>query len=568
MPSSINSASEGELPAAGAYRPIRAPRGEALTCKGWPQEAALRMLMNSLDPEVAERPQDLVVYGGTGRAARNWECYRAMVEALKNLNPDETLLVQSGKPVGVFGTHAEAPRVLMANANLVGRWSQWEKFRELERLGLTMYGQMTAGSWIYTGAQGILQGTYETFAAAAQAHFGTGLAGKLVVSGGMGGMGGAQPLAATLNGAAFLGIEVDAERIKRRVRQGYCDICVNDLDEALRILKNAVRRRQALSVGLVGNCAEVIPELARRGVVPDLLTDQTGAHDPLNGYIPQGLELNEAAELRRKNPEDYLQRSYESIAQHVTGMLELRKLGAHAFDYGNNIRTLAFERGGVEDAYAFPGFVAAYIRPLLGEGRGPLRWVALSGEPADIRRIDELVLELFPDDAVLNRWIGLARKHVKFQGLPARVCWLGYGDRVQLGARINDLVAKGQLGAPVVIGCDHLDPGSAASPFCETEAMKDGSDAIADWPLLNALLNTASGASWVSIHDGGGVGIGYSLHAGQVTVADGSRQTARRLERVLTNDPGMGIVRLADAGYEPAQRFARAAHIQMPMLDS
>ncbi len=551
-----------------SYSPVRAPRGTALSCKGWQQEAALRMLMNNLDPDVAERPQDLIIYGGTGKAARNRACYHAIVSALKGLSNDETLLVQSGKPVGVFQTHEAAPRVLIANANLVGHWATWEKFNELERLGLTMYGQMTAGSWIYIGTQGILQGTYETFAAAALKHFGSDLAGKLVVTGGMGGMGGAQPLAATLNGAAFLGIEVDAERIKRRIRQGYCDICVNSLDEAIRILKVAVRKKQAMSVGLVGNCADIIPELARRGIVPDLLTDQTSAHDPLNGYVPSGLSLEEAAELRRTNPEDYLKRSYDSIARHVTGMLDLQKLGAAAFDYGNNIRTMAFEHGGVKDAYNFPGFVPAYIRPLFCEGRGPFRWAALSGEPADIFRTDSLVLELFPDNQILSRWIRLARKFVKFQGLPARICWLGYGERALFGERINDLVAKGELKAPIVIGRDHLDCGSVASPFRETESMKDGSDAIADWPILNALLNTASGASWVSFHHGGGVGIGYSLHAGQVTVADGTPEMAKRLNRVLTNDPGIGVARHVDAGYDEAVAFAQKAGIKIPKMTS
>jgi urocanate hydratase len=559
---------DGAAASGGSYQPVRAPRGTTLTCKGWQQEAALRMLMNNLDPDVAERPQDLVIYGGTGKAARNWACYHAIVAALKELGNDETLLVQSGKPVGVFRTHEAAPRVLIANANLVGHWATWEKFNELERLGLTMYGQMTAGSWIYIGTQGILQGTYETFAAAAQKHYGSNLAGKLVVTGGMGGMGGAQPLAATLNGAAFLGIEVDPERIKRRIRSGYCDICVNSLDEAIRILKNAVRQKQAVSVGLVGNCADVIPELARRGIVPDLLTDQTSAHDPLNGYIPSGLSVEEAAELRRTNPEDYLKRSYDSIARHVTGMLELQKLGAATFDYGNNIRTMAFEHGGVKDAYNFPGFVPASIRPLFCEGRGPFRWAALSGEPADIYRTDDLVLELFPDNAILNRWIRLARKYVKFQGLPARICWLGYGERALFGERINDLVASGELKAPIVIGRDHLDCGSVASPFRETEGMKDGSDAIADWPVLNALLNTASGASWVSFHHGGGVGIGYSLHAGHVTVADGTPEMAKRLNRVLTNDPGIGVARHADAGYEEAVRFAEKAGVRIPKVTS
>jgi len=559
-------AQPGTLEKEKAYQSVRAPRGAGLSCKGWQQEAAMRMLMNNLDEEVAERPQDLIIYGGTGKAARNWECYLAIVRALRELDNDETLLVQSGKPVGVFRTHPWAPRVLIANANLVGHWATWEKFRELERLGLIMYGQMTAGSWIYIGTQGILQGTFETFAAAAQKHFGSDLAGKLVVSGGMGGMGGAQPLAATMNGAAFLGIEVDAEKIKRRIRTGYCDICVNSLDEAIRILKNAVRQKQPQSVGLVGNCADIIPELARRGIVPDLLTDQTSAHDPLNGYVPSGLNLDEAAALRQHDPEEYLRRSYESMARHVLGMLELQKLGAATFDYGNNLRTMAFEHGGVKDAYAFPGFVPAYIRPLFCAGRGPFRWVALSGDPADIHRTDDLVLELFPENAILSRWIRLARKHVKFQGLPARICWLGYGERALFGERINDLVARGELKAPIVIGRDHLDCGSVASPFRETEGMKDGSDAIADWPVLNALLNTASGASWVSFHHGGGVGIGYSLHAGQVIVADGTPEAAQRLQRVLTNDPGIGIARHVDAGYEEAIAFARQAGIKTPLV--
>ena len=546
------------------YQPIRAPRGSAVYCKGWQQEAALRMLMNNLDPDVAEKPQDLIVYGGRGKAARNWECFHAIVASLKALENEETLLVQSGKPVGVFRTHAYAPRVLIANSNLVGHWSDWEHFDRLDRAGLMMYGQMTAGSWIYIGTQGILQGTYETFAAAARKHFAGDLAGKLVVSGGMGGMGGAQPLAATLNGAAFLGIDVDAERIKRRVKTGYCDVMVNDLDEALRILKNTVRKREATSVGLVGNCADVIPELARRGVVPDLLTDQTSAHDPIGGYIPQGLSVEQAAELRKTDPEGYRRRALESIAKHVEGMLALQKLGSVTFDYGNNIRTFAFEQG-VKNAYDFPGFVPAYIRPLFCEGRGPFRWVALSGEASDIHRTDELVLEMFPHDEILCRWIGLARKRVRFQGLPARICWLGYGEREKFGLALNDLVARGELKAPIVIGRDHLDCGSVASPFRETESMRDGSDAVADWPLLNALLNTASGASWVSIHNGGGVGIGYSLHAGQVLVADGTPEMATRIERVLTNDPGIGVARHADAGYPEAIDFARKSGIKIPI---
>ena len=551
--------------AATTYQPVRAPRGTALSCRGWHQEAALRMLMNNLDPEVAERPEDLIIYGGTGKAARDWNCFHALVRSLRELANDETLLVQSGKPVGVFKTHPGAPRVLIANANLVGHWSNWEHFRELERQGLMMYGQMTAGSWIYIGTQGILQGTFETFAAAGERHFGGDLSGKLVASGGLGGMGGAQPLAATMNGACFLGVEVDPERIKRRVKTGYCDIMVNDLDEALRILKEALRKKEAVSVGLVGNCADVIPALAERGVVPDLLTDQTSAHDPLNGYIPAGLTVEQAAELRRKDPDGYLKRSFESIARHVEGMLRLQRLGAVTFDYGNNIRTMAYEHG-VAEAYAFPGFVPAYIRPMFCEGRGPFRWVALSGEPADIHRTDRLVLELFPKDRVLARWIPLAEKRVKFQGLPARICWLGYGERAEFGLRLNELVRKGELKAPIVIGRDHLDTGSVASPFRETEKMRDGSDAVADWPLLNALLNAVSGASWVSIHNGGGVGIGYSQHAGQVIVADGTEEMDARLERVLTNDPGIGIARHADAGYPEALEFARQRGVKMPML--
>jgi len=546
------------------YTPVRAPRGTAISCQGWQQEAAMRMLMNNLDEEVGERPRDLVIYGGTGKAARNWECYHAIVRTLKALRNDETLLVQSGKPVGVFKTHEYAPRVLIANANLVGQWSNWEKFNELERAGLMMYGQMTAGSWIYIGSQGIIQGTFETFSAAGEKHFGGELEGKLIVSGGMGGMGGAQPLAATMTGAAFLGVDVDPERIKKRLKTGYCDFMVNSLDEALRILKNAVRKKENISVGLVGNCADVIPELAERGVVPDILTDQTSAHDPLNGYVPQALTLEQAAELRKSDPKGYWERSLDSIARHVEGMLRLQKMGAVTFDYGNNIRTFAFQRG-VKNAYDFPGFVPAYIRPLFCEGRGPFRWVALSGEASDIHVTDALVLELFPDNRILSRWIKLARERIKFQGLPARICWLGYGERAQFGLAMNDLVKKGKLKAPIVIGRDHLDTGSVASPFRETEGMKDGSDAVADWPLLNALLNTASGASWVSIHNGGGVGIGYSQHAGQVTVADGSEAMAERIERVLTNDPGIGVARHVDAGYEEAGRFAGQKGINIPM---
>jgi urocanate hydratase len=552
---------ETEIP---AHSSIRAPRGDSITCKGWQQEAAMRMLMNNLDDEVAERPQDLVVYGGTGRAARSWDAYHAIIRSLKNLGNDETLLVQSGKPVGIFKTHDYAPRVLIANSNLVGHWSNWEKFNELERAGLMMYGQMTAGSWIYIGSQGIVQGTFETFSAAGEKHFGGDLAGKLIVSGGMGGMGGAQPLAATMTGAAFLGIDVDPERIKKRLKTGYCDFMVTTLDEALRILKNAARKKENVSVGLVGNCADIIPELAARGVVPDILTDQTSAHDPLNGYVPNGMSLSEAVELRRNDPQRYQEKSLDSIARHVEGMLQLQKMGSVTFDYGNNIRTFAFQRG-VKNAYDFPGFVPAYIRPLFCEGRGPFRWVALSGEASDIHVTDQLVLELFPDNRILRRWIDLARKRIKFQGLPARICWLGYGERAQFGLAMNDLVKKGKIKAPIVMGRDHLDCGSVASPYRETESMKDGSDAVADWPLLNAMLNTAAGASWVSIHNGGGVGIGYSLHAGQVTVADGTEAMAKRIERVLTTDPGMGIIRHADAGYEEAKEFAKKKSVKVPM---
>jgi urocanate hydratase len=544
--------------------PLKAPRGNQLSCKGWAQEAAMRMLMNNLDEEVGERPRDLVVYGGTGKAARNQQCLEAILASLKSLGNDETLLVQSGKPVGIFKTHEYSPRVLIANSNLVGHWSNWEKFNELERAGLMMYGQMTAGSWIYIGSQGIIQGTFETFAAAAEKSFGGDLAGKLIVSGGMGGMGGAQPLAATMAGASFLGIDVDPERIKKRLKTGYCDFMVNTLDEALRILKNAVRKKEAVSVGLIGNCADVIPELAERGVLPDILTDQTSAHDPLNGYVPNGMSLQAALELRKSDPQGYLERSLDAIARHVEGMLRLQKMGSVTFDYGNNIRTFAFQRG-VETAYDFPGFVPAYIRPLFCEGRGPFRWVALSGDPADISVTDDLVLELFPHNRILERWIRLARKRIRFQGLPARICWLGYGERAQFGLAINDFVRKGKLKAPIVIGRDHLDCGSVASPYRETEGMKDGSDAVADWPLLNALLNTASGASWVSIHNGGGVGIGYSLHAGQVTVADGTDAMATRIERVLTNDPGIGVARHVDAGYDEAVRFADEKRLKIPM---
>ena len=544
---------------------VTAPRGTAISCKGWHQEAALRMLMNNLDPDVAEKPDELIVYGGTGKAARDWPAFHAIVRSLRELANDETLLVQSGKPVGIFRTHEYAPRVLIANANLVGHWSSWDEFHRLERLGLTMYGQMTAGSWIYIGSQGIVQGTFETFAAAAKKHFDGSLEGKLVVSGGMGGMGGAQPLAATMNGACFLGVEVDPARIEKRLRTGYCDQMATSLDEALRIIGEARAKGEAVSVGLVGNCADVIPELAAREIIPDVLTDQTSAHDALNGYVPNGMTLDEASSLRRDRPDEYVRRSMEAMAAHVRGMLELKRKGSVTFDYGNNIRAQA-KQAGVTDAFEIPGFVPEYIRPLFCQGRGPFRWAALSGNPDDIRKTDSMALELFPDDQVLSRWLKLASERVKFQGLPARICWLGYGERAEFGEAINDMVRSGKLDAPIVIGRDHLDTGSVASPYRETEAMRDGSDAIADWPLLNAMLNTASGASWVSIHNGGGVGIGYSLHAGQVSVADGTEEGARRLNRVLTNDPGIGVARHVDAGYEEAVQTAEEKGIKIPTL--
>ena len=546
-------------------RTIRAARGSQLSCKGWHQEAALRCLMNNLDPDVAEKPDQLIVYGGAGKAARNWQSFDALVRELRALENDETLLVQSGKPVAVFRTHEYAPRVLIANSNLVGAWANWEHFHELERRGLMMYGQMTAGSWIYIGTQGIVQGTFETFAAMADKHFGGDLSGKLVVSGGMGGMGGAQPLAATLNGAVFLGIDVDPARIERRVSTGYCDRLALTLEEALDICEDAREQKRAISVGLVGNCAEVLPEIVRRGVKVDAVTDQTSAHDPLNGYVPAGLSLEDAAALREKDPAGYVEQSMASMGRHVEAMLALKRAGAVAFDYGNNIRKQALDAG-CRDAFEIPGFVPEYIRPLFCEGKGPFRWVALSGDAEDIRKTDDLALEMFPDDRTLNRWLRLARERVHFQGLPARICWLGYGERAEMGEAINDLVKRGELKAPIAIGRDHLDTGSVASPFRETEGMKDGSDAVADWPILNALLNTASGASWVSFHHGGGVGIGYSLHAGQVSVADGTDEAAKRLNRVLTNDPGLGVARHVDAGYEEAANTAREKQINIPLL--
>ena len=558
-------ASHGEARPTGA-REVRAPRGTSISCRGWQQEAALRMLMNNLDPDVAERPDDLVVYGGTGRAARSWEAFDAIVRTLRTLAHDETLLVQSGKPVGVFRTHAGAPRVLIANSNLVGRWATWDVFRDLERKGLIMYGQMTAGSWIYIGSQGIIQGTYETFGAVARRHFGGTLAGRFVLTAGLGGMGGAQPLAATMCGAAILGVEVDEQRIDKRLATGYCDRKTASLDEALEWIAEARAERRALSVGLVGNAADVLPELARRGITPDVLTDQTSAHDTLNGYVPNGMTLAGAAALRKDDPKEYVRRSTAAIVAHVRAMLAMQQRGAVTFDYGNNIRTVAFDAG-VGNAFDFPGFVPEYVRPLFCEGRGPFRWVALSGDPADIHRTDELVLELFPDDEHLARWITLARERIHFQGLPARICWLGQGQRARFGVALNDLVASGAVRAPIVIGRDHLDTGSVASPFRETEGMKDGSDAIADWAVLNALLNVASGASWVSFHHGGGVGIGNSLHAGQVIVADGTPEMRLRLERVLTNDPGIGVARHADAGYESAIETARREGIRLPMRE-
>lgn len=545
-------------------RVIRAPRGSEISCKGWQQEAALRMLMNNLDPDVAENPDKLIVYGGTGRAARSWEAFDAIVRSLRRLENDETLLVQSGKPVGVFRTHEEAPRVLIANSNLVGHWSNYAEFNKLERLGLTMYGQMTAGSWIYIGSQGIVQGTFETFAEAGRRHFGGSLEGKFVVTGGLGGMGGAQPLAATMNGALFLGIDVDRTRIEKRLQSGYCDKIATSLDEALAMIEQARKKKEAVSVGLVGNCADVLPEMVNRNVVPDVLTDQTSAHDALNGYVPNGMALAEALELRAKNPDEYIERSMRSMGVHVEAMLALQKRGAITFDYGNNIRTQA-KKAGVEKAFDIPGFVPEYIRPLFCEGKGPFRWVALSGDPADIARTDQLALELFPKNETLARWMKLAQERIHFQGLPARICWFGYGERAEFGVAMNELVKRGEIKAPIVIGRDHLDTGSVASPFRETEGMLDGSDAIADWALLNALVNTAAGASWISIHNGGGVGIGYSQHAGMVVVADGTDSAKRRLERVLTSDPGMGVLRHADAGYSRAIDFAAARDIKIPM---
>ena len=546
-------------------RTVRAPRGKQISCKSWQQEAALRMLMNNLDPEVAEKPDELVVYGGTGRAARSWECFDAIAASLQKLENDETLLVQSGKPVGVIRTHARAPRVLIANSNLVPRWATWEQFRELERQGLTMYGQMTAGSWIYIGAQGILQGTYETLAEVARQNFGGTLRGRLVLTAGLGGMGGAQPLAVTLNDGVALCAEVSYDRAKRRLDTEYCDRLTSDMDEAVRWVLDARQAGEPLSVGIVANAADVHAELLKRGIIPDVVTDQTSAHDMLNGYVPAGMSYEAALELRRSDPDKYQKLAYETAASHVRSMLEFQKRGSVVFDYGNNIRAQA-KSVGVENAFDFPGFVPAYIRPLFCEGKGPFRWAALSGDPADIARTDRAVLETFPEDKQLAKWIKYAGEKVRYQGLPARICWLGYGERAKLGLVFNDLVAKGEISAPIVIGRDHLDSGSVASPNRETEAMRDGSDAIGDWPILNALANTASGATWVSFHHGGGVGIGYSLHAGMVVVADGTPEAAERLQCVLTNDPGLGVMRHADAGYARAVEVAKERGVQIPML--
>ncbi|WP_336967687.1 urocanate hydratase [Bacillus cereus] len=544
---------------------IRAPRGTELQTKGWVQEAALRMLMNNLDPEVAEKPEELVVYGGIGRAARNWESYQAIVDSLKTLESDETLLVQSGKPVAIFKSHEDAPRVLLANSNLVPKWANWDHFRELEKKGLMMYGQMTAGSWIYIGTQGILQGTYETFGEAARQHFDGSLKGTLTLTAGLGGMGGAQPLAVTMNGGVVIAIDVDKRSIDRRIEKRYCDMYTESLEEALTVANEYKEKKEPISIGLLGNAAEILPELVKRDITPDLVTDQTSAHDPLNGYIPVGYTLEEAAKLREKDPERYVQLSKESMTKHVEAMLAMQEKGAITFDYGNNIRQVAFDEG-LKNAFDFPGFVPAFIRPLFCEGKGPFRWVALSGDPEDIYKTDEVILREFADNEHLCNWIRMARQQVEFQGLPSRICWLGYGERAKFGRIINEMVANGELSAPIVIGRDHLDCGSVASPNRETEAMKDGSDAVADWPILNALINSVNGASWVSVHHGGGVGMGYSLHAGMVIVADGTEAAAKRIERVLTSDPGMRVVRHVDAGYDLAVETAKEKGVNIPMM--
>ena len=543
---------------------IHSPRGNKLSCKGWHQEAAMRMLMNNLDPEVAEKPEELIVYGGSGKAARNWEAYDTIVNSLRELENDETLLVQSGKPVGIFKTHAYSPRVLIANSNLVGNWANWEVFRELEKKGLIMYGQMTAGSWIYIGTQGILQGTYEAFAEIARRKFNSDLAGTLTLTAGLGGMGGAQPLAVTMNNGTAIIVEVDEDRIDRRLKTNYLDRKATSIREAVHSANNARTKKEPLSIGLLGNAAEIFPEFIKEGIIPDIVTDQTSAHDELGGYVPAGIPYREALKLRRKDPEKYIKMAYDSMARHCRAMLDMQKMGAEVFDYGNNLRAQA-QKAGVKNAFDYPGFVPAYIRPLFCEGKGPFRWAALSGDPEDIYRTDELVKDLFPEDKPLRRWIDMAHEKVAFQGLPSRICWLGYGEREKFGLALNELVKTGEIKAPVVIGRDHLDTGSVASPNRETEGMKDGSDAIADWPLLNGMLNVASGASWVSMHHGGGVGIGYSQHAGMVMVADGTDETAARIKRVLTNDPGIGVARHADAGYEEAIAFAKKKGIRILM---
>ncbi len=556
---------KGEIEMEKVQQTIRAARGTELQTKGWVQEAALRMLMNNLDPEVAEKPEELVVYGGIGRAARNWESYHAIVDSLKTLESDETLLVQSGKPVAIFKSHEDAPRVLLANSNLVPKWANWDHFRELEKKGLMMYGQMTAGSWIYIGTQGILQGTYETFGEAARQHFDGSLKGTVTLTAGLGGMGGAQPLAVTMNGGVVIAIDVDKRSIDRRIEKRYCDLYTESLEEALTIANEYKEKKEPISIGLLGNAAEILPELVKRNITPDLVTDQTSAHDPLNGYIPVGYTLEEAAKLREEDPERYVQLSKESMKKHVEAMLAMQEKGAITFDYGNNIRQVAFDEG-LKNAFDFPGFVPAFIRPLFCEGKGPFRWVALSGDPEDIYKTDEVILREFADNEHLCNWIRMARQQVEFQGLPSRICWLGYGERAKFGRIINEMVANGELSAPIVIGRDHLDCGSVASPNRETESMKDGSDAVADWPILNALINSVNGASWVSVHHGGGVGMGYSLHAGMVIVADGTEAAAKRIERVLTSDPGMGVVRHVDAGYDLAVQTAKEKGVNIPMM--
>jgi len=547
-------------------RILKPPTGTTLHCKGWQQEAAYRMIQHNVSIDVAEKPEELIVYGGYGKAARNWKCFDAILESLKNLESDETLLVQSGKPVGIFNTHPHSPRVFIANSNLVPQWATWEHFRELDRLGLMMYGQMTAGSWIYIGTQGILQGTYETIAEAANQNFNSDLQGRLILTAGLGGMGGAQPLAGTMNEAVIIIVEVDRERIQRRLETNYLDVMVESLNEALTLARAAQIKKKSLSIGLLGNAADIFTQFVKRGIVPDLVTDQTSAHDELNGYVPHGIPYEEALSLRKSNPEKYIDMAFKSMAVHCKAMLNLHKMGSVVFDYGNNLRGQA-KKAGVENAFDYPGFVPAYIRPLFCDGKGPFRWVALSGNPDDIYKTDEKVLEMFPEDKALCRWIELAQEKVRFQGLPSRICWLGYGDRAKFGLAINELIATGEISAPIVIGRDHLDTGSVASPYRETESMKDGSDAVADWPLLNALLNTTSGASWVSIHQGGGVGMGLAIHAGQVIVADGTEEMAIRLERVLSNDPGIGIARHADAGYERAIKNAKKWGIRIPMVE-